>query len=430
MDVPAAGRDGEAAARLARIMAPEAIDQLLADAEDQGLSVDGPGGLLARMTSAVLQRALEVEMTDHLGYDKGDPAGNGTGNSRNGHGSKTVLTTHGPVPVTVPRDRNGSFEPKIVPKWKRRLGSIDEMILSLYARGMTTRDIRAHLAEVYGVDASHETVANVTDVVAEEITSWQMRPVDEVYPILYIDAVVIKVRDGGLVGNKSAHLVIGVDVDGYKHVLGIWLQESEGAKFWMRVLNDLRNRGLKDALIVCCDGLTGLPDAVETVWPDAVVQTCVIHLIRNSMRFVGYGDRKAVAAGLKTIYTAVNAETAEQALTAFERQWNGRYPGVADAWRRAWPQFVPFLDFPPEIRKVIYTTNAIESINYQLRKITKTRGHFPTDDAAIKLLYLGVRNITGRHIDGRNGKTGTGTYGWKRALNVFAIHFPGRLKLV
>jgi putative transposase len=429
LDGVAAGRDAEAAGRLQQLLGAEAIDRLLADAQASGLAVDGPGGLLAQMTSAVLTRALEVEMSDHLGYEKGDPAGQGTGNSRNGYATKTVLTTHGPVPVAVPRDRAGSFEPKIVPKHARRLGSIEDMVLSLYARGMTTRDIKAHLAEVYGVETSHETVAKITDVVSDEIASWQTRPVEEVYPILYIDAVVIKVRDGGLVGNKAAHLVIGVDVDGFKHVLGIWLQEHEGAKFWMRVLNDLRNRGLRDVLIVCCDGLTGLPEAIETVWPEAVVQTCVIHLIRNSMRFVSYSDRKAVTAGLRPVYTAVNAEAAQNALAAFERQWGKQYPGVADAWRRAWPQFVPFLDFPTEIRKVIYTTNAIESMNYQLRKITKTRGHFPNDEAATKLLYLGIRNITGRHIDGRDGKTGTGTYGWKRALNVFAVHFPGRLKL-
>jgi putative transposase len=301
------------------------------------------------------------------------------------------------------------------------------MILSLYARGMTTRDIKAHLAEVYGAEVSHDLISKVTDVVADEIAAWQNRPVDPVYPILYIDAIVIKVKDGGLVTNKAAHLVIGVDLDGFKHVLGVWIQHTEGAKFWMGVLTELRNRGLRDALIVCCDGLTGLPDSIEAVWPHAVVQTCVVHLIRNSMRFVGYGDRKAVAKALKPIYTAPTEAAAEAAREALRREYGQRYPGLVDAWDRAWPQFTPFLAFPPEIRKIIYTTNAIESLNYQLRKITKNRGHFPSDEAAIKLLYLGIRNITGRHIDGRHGERGTGTYGWKRALNAFAVYFGDRL---
>jgi putative transposase len=331
--------------------------------------------------------------------------------------------------IQVPRDRNGSFSPQVVPKGRRRLGQIDDMILSLYARGMTTRDIKAHLAEVYGAEVSPELVSKVTDVVAEEITAWQNRPTEAVYPIVYIDAIVIKIRDGGQVVNKAAHLVIGVDVDGFKHVLGIWLQAAEGAKFWLSVLTELRHRGLHDALIVCCDGLTGLPEAIEQVWPQAIVQTCVVHLIRNSMRFVAYGDRKTVAAALRPIYTAVNEATATAALDTLRRDHGKRYPGVIAAWERAWPAFVPFLAFPAEIRKIIYTTNAIESLNYQLRKITKTRGHFPSDEAAIKLLYLGIRNITGRHIDGHGGERGTGTYGWTRALNAFAVHFGDRLPL-
>jgi putative transposase len=294
---------------------------------------------------------------------------------------------------------------------------------------MTTRDIKAHLAEVYGAQVSPELVSKVTDVVAEEITAWQNRPVDAVYPIVYIDAIVIKIRDGGVVANKAAHLVVGVDVDGFKHVLGVWLQTHEGAKFWLSVLTELRHRGLHDALIVCCDGLTGLPEAIEQVWPAAVVQTCVVHLIRNSMRFVSFGDRQQVAKALKPIYTAVNEPAAKTALDALRRDYGRPYPGLIAAWERAWEQFVPFLVFPTEIRRVIYTTNSIESINYQLRKITKTRGHFPSDEAAIKLLYLGIRNITGRHIDGVAGERGTGTYGWKRALNAFAVHFGDRLPL-
>jgi len=418
--------EAEAAAqRLSELLDSERIDALLADAEAAGVAIDGPDGLINRMIKAVLERGLEVELADHLGYDRGDPAGAGSGNSRNGFTSKTVITTAGQTRIDVPRDRNSTFEPQLVPKRKRRLGSTSEMILSLYARGMTTRDIKAHLAEVYGVEVSHETVAKVTDVVVEEVRSWQSRPVDEVYPIVFVDGIRIKVRDSGTVTNKVAHLVVGVDVDGFKHVLGIWLQAGEGAKFWLSVFTELRNRGLRDALIVCCDGLPGLPDAVEAIWPDAIVQTCVVHLLRASLRYVAYDQKKKLAAALKPIYLAPTVEAAEQAFEDFKTSYDARSPGVVATWERAWEQFVPFLAFPPEIRKVIYTTNQIESINYQLRKVTKNRGHFPNDDAAIKLLYLALRNMNPE----RGGDLGTGTYGWKRALNAFAIHFPGRLPL-
>lgn len=429
------GSEEDAAARrLAGLVSPETIDRMLADAEASGMPLDGAGGLINQLTRAVIERALGAEMDDHLGYVKGDPAGNGSGNSRNGHYGKTVTTTTGPVRISVPRDRSASFSPRIVPKRTRRLGQIDDMILSLYARGMTTRDIQAHLKEVYGADTSPELISRVTDVVHEEITAWQTRPLDRVYPIVYIDALVIKIREGGVVDNRAAHLVVGVDVDGFKHVLGIWIQDKEGAKFWGNVLAELRNRGLRDALIVCCDGLAGLPEAIEHVWPQATVQTCVTHLIRASMKFVSYTDRKTVAKALRPIYTAVNAAAAKAALDNLRREYGKKYPGVIISWERAWEQFIPFLEFEPEIRKVIYTTNAIESINFQLRKITKNRGHFPDADAAIKLLYLGVRNITGRHIDGEGlvrerGERGTGTYGWKRALNAFAVRFGDRLPL-
>src|SRR5215207_2289361 len=303
-----------AAARLAGVFAPEAIDRLLADAAETGTPLDGQDGLINQLTRAVIERALGAELDDHLGYVKGDPAGNGSPNSRNGSYPKTVTTSSGPVRIAVPRDRNGEFAPKIVPKGARRLGQVDDMILSLYARGMTTRDITAHLAEVYGAEVSPVLVSRVTDVVAEEITAWATRPLDAVYPIVYIDAVVLKIRDGGTVDNRAAHLVIGVDVDGFKHVLGIWIQEHEGAKFWLSVLTELRNRGMRDALIVCCDGLAGLPEAIETVWPEAIVQTCVVHLIRASMRFVSYGDRKKITAALRPIYTAVNEAAAKAAL--------------------------------------------------------------------------------------------------------------------
>jgi putative transposase len=427
----------DAAARLAGLVSPEAVDRMLADAEAAGVPVDGAGGLLSQLSKTVLERALGAELDDHLGYLKGDPAGNGSGNSRNGHYGKTVTTAAGPVRLAVPRDRDGSFEPKIVAKGQRRLGQVDDMILSLYARGMTTRDIRAHLAEVYGTEVSPALISRVTDVVGEEITTWQTRPLDPVYPILYIDALVLKIRDGGTVDNKAAHLVIGVDTDGYKHVLGIWIQSAEGAKFWMSVLTELRNRGLKDALIVCCDGLAGLPEAIEAAWPGAIVQTCVIHLIhliRASMRYVSWDDRKKITAALRPVYTAVNETAAKAALDELRASFGKKAPGVIAVWERAWEQFIPFLEFDTAIRKVIYTTNAIESINFQLRKITRNRGHFPSDDAAIKLLYLGIRNITGRHIDGdgltlERGERGTGTYGWKRALNALAIRFGDRLPI-
>jgi putative transposase len=329
------------------------------------------------------------------------------------------------VTIAVPRDRNGEFEPQIVPKRVRRVGQIDELVLSCYARGMSTRDIEAHLLEVYGVKASRELVSTVTDVVTDEIEIWRNRPVDEVYPIVYIDGIRIRVRDKGAVTVKVAHLVIGVDVDGRKHALGCWIAEAEGAKFWHSVLTQLRNRGLRDILIACCDGLTGLPEAITTVFPDTVVQTCVVHVVRNAMRFVSYQDRKKIAAGMRTIYTAPSVEAAELALKDLDTEWGRQYPGVIDVWRRAWNEFVPFLDYPPELRRVVYTTNAIESINFQLRKITKTRGHFPSDEAAMKLLYLGFRNISSK----RGGESGTGTRGWKTALNTLVVLFPGRLPL-
>ena len=418
--------------RLADLVSPGAIDRMLGDAEAAGMALDGPGGLLAQMNKAVIERALGAELDDHLGYAKGDPAGNGSGNSRNGSYGKTVTTMAGPVRIAVPRDRNSTFEPKIVTKGQRRLGQVDDMILSLYARGMTTRDIQAHLAEVYGADVSPALISKVTDVVAEEITAWQTRPLDSFYAIVYIDALMVKVRDGGTVDNKAAYLATGVDIDGYKHVLGIWLAASEGAKFWASVLAELRNRGVRDVLFVCCDGLSGITDAVETAWPKAIVQTCVIHLIRASMRYVAWDQRKKAAAAMRPVYTAVNEAAAKAALEALRREFGKKSPGLVAAWERAWPQFVPFLEFDVAIRKVIYTTNAIESVNFQLRKIIKNRGHFPDDDAAIKLLYLAIRNITGRHIDGdglvlARGERGTGTYGWKAALNAFAVRFGDRV---
>jgi putative transposase len=417
--------DEAAARRLAEALSPATIDSLIKDAQAAGTPLDGADGLLNQMTKAVLDRVLQAEMTGHLGYESGDPAGRGTGNSRNGKTTKTVSTMNGPVNIEVPRDRNGSFEPAIVPKRARRVGNIDEMILSLYSRGMTTRDIESHVREVYGVNASYELISNITDVVVDEIKMWQSRPLDEVYPILYVDGIRIRVKDNGVVTTKVAYLAIGVDLDGRKHALGCWIQDSEGAKFWAKVLADLRNRGVRDILIACCDGLTGLPDAIAGVFPDTVVQTCVVHVIRNAMRFVSYKDRKKIATAMREIYTAPTLEAAELALDAFDTQFGTQYPGAVDVWRHAWNDFIPFLDYPPELRKIVYTTNAIESINFQLRKITKNRGHFPDKDAAMKLLYLGLRNISSH----RGGTSGTGTHGWKVALNTLVRLFPNRIPL-
>lgn len=425
-----------ASQRLAGLVSPETMDRLLADAEASGTPLDGPEGLLNQMSKAMIERALGAEMDAHLGYAKHERSGPGSGNSRNGSSEKSLATSNGTVRIAVPRDRNAEFTPKIVKKHQRRLGQIDDMILSLYSKGMTTRDIQAHLRDVYGAEASPELISTVTEVVNEEIKTWQHRPLDQMYVICYIDALVVKIRTDGVVVNRPAYVVTGVDVEGYKHVLGIWLgqAEGEGKSYWLTVLTEVRNRGVEDMLIVCCDGLAGLPDAIRTVWPKAEVQTCVIHLIRNSLKYVSYTDRKKVVKALKPIYTAVNEDAAKSALDQVSHEWAGKYPGMIACWERAWEEFTPFLKYPKEIRRVVYTTNAIESTNFQLRKITKNRGHFTSDEAAMKLLYLGVRHVTGRYIDGEGtvrakGQRGTGTMGWKVALNHFAVLFGDRLVL-
>jgi putative transposase len=423
--IESAVEEKSAARRLAETFSAETLDSLIKDAVKSGTPIDGADGLLNELTKAVLERSLQTELTHHLGYETGDPAGRGSGNSRNGSTTKTINTINGPVTIDAPRDRNGSFEPVIVPKKTRRLSNINSVVLSLYSRGMTTRDIEAHLEEVYGAKVSRELISNITEVVVDEIKAWQSRPLDEVYPILYIDGLRLRIKDNGVVTTKVAYLAIGVDVDGRKHALGCWIQDTEGAKFWQKVVIDLRNRGVHDVLIACCDGLTGLPDAIRSIFPETVVQTCVVHVIRNAMRFVSYSDRKKVAAAMREIYTAPSVEGAELALTEFDRKFGEQYPGAIDVWRLTWNEFIPFLDYPVELRKIVYTTNAIESINFQLRKITKNRGHFPDKDAAMKLLYLGLRNISSQ----RGGESGTGTQGWKVALNTMSRLFPGRLPL-
>ena len=400
------------------------LDRLMAQVDRDGLELLGPNGVLTELTSRIMNRALEVEMSDHLGYEKGDPAGHGSGNNRNGTSPKMVLTDAGAVPVEVPRDRNGEFDPKLIPKHARRLDGFNDIVLSLVSRGMTTRDVQAHLANAYKVEISPELISKITDAVIPELRAWQVRPLDVMYPVLYLDAIVVKVRTDGRVTNRPVYIAMGIDLDGCKHVLGLWLGAGdEGAKFWLGVLTEIRNRGVTDILIACCDGLTGFGDAIEAVWPQAVVQTCVVHLIRNSIRFSSWKDRRALVSSLKPIYTAPSADAAELALAQFEADWGHRYGAIVELWRRHWDRFVPFLDFDPAIRKIIYTTNAIESLNYQLRKVTKTRGSFPTDDAVLKIFYLAIDNI-GHH---RGGELGSHTQGWKRALNAFAVAYPGRV---
>jgi putative transposase len=404
----------------------ELIDELMAKVKAEGIELLGDGGLIAEFSKRILERALDEELTEELGYERGDPAGRGSGNSRNGTTPKRVLTEIGAVDLDVPRDRNGVFDPKIVPKGATRLKGFNDNVVALYAQGMSTRDIRKTLKRFYDVDVSPDLISRVTDGVLEELASWQARPLDSVYPIMYIDGLVIKVRTNGVVINRCAYIAVGVDVDGRKHVLGVWLGDGgEGAKFWLSVLTELRNRGVADVIFVCCDGLKGLPDAIEATWPLASVQTCVVHLIRASIRYCSWKDRKAVTKALRPIYTAPSVEAAGDAMDTFELEYGDRYPGIVKLWRQAWERFIPFLAYPPSIRKIVYTTNLVESINYQMRKASKTRGHFPDDEAALKLLRLIARDITTT----RGGVAGTGTQGWKDALNNFEIHFPGRLNI-
>src|SRR3954449_5790871 len=328
------------------------LDEVMDRVDAGGLRLTGDGGLLPELVKAVLERGLQAELTGHLGYEKGDPAGRGGPNSRNGSTPKTLASEVGDIPLAVPRDRAGSFEPRLVPKGSRRAGGLDEMIISLYAGGMTVRDIGHHLARTLGTELSHDTISKITDAVAEEVKAWQARPLEEIYPIIYLDALVVKVRDGHTVRNKAAHIAVGVDLDGVKHVLGIWVQASEGAKFWAGVCAELRNRGVRDVLIVCCDGLSGFPEAVEATWPQTTVQTCTVHLLRAAMRFVSYTDRKRVAAALRPIYTAPTVEAAETELAAFaDSDLGRRYPAAVATWENAWERFIPFLAFPPELRK-------------------------------------------------------------------------------
>ena len=419
------------------------LDALFEQIDAGQVELTGDGGFVPALVKAALERGLQAELTSHLGYEKGSGEASKHANSRNGSTPKTVQAEFGPVELEIPRDRAGSFTPRLVPKGQRRLGGLDDMIISLYAGGMTIRDIQHHLASTFGTDLSHETISNITDAVLEEISAWQSRPLEEFYPVLYLDAIRVKIRENNQVINRAAYIAIGVDLDGIKHVLGIWVQDTEGSAFWAHVCADLANRGVRDVLIVCCDGLKGLPEAIEATWPDSMVQTCVVHLIRAAMRFVAYQDRKKVAKALKPIYTASTEETAWQALEAFEASDLGKkYPQTGATWTNAWERFVPFLQFPPALRKVIYTTNAIESLNYQLRKVTKNRGHFPSTEAAVKLLWLAICNIEDKRAlerEKERGKPasqrrasgrlveGQVVTNWKQALAQLTAAYPDRI---
>lgn len=428
-----------------RLVESGMLDDLFAKIDAGEVQLDGDGGFIQQLIKTGLERGLRAELADHVGYEKGDPEAQVFPNSRNGSFPKTVATSVGDVELRIPRDRNGTFAPRLVPTGSRRLSQLDEMIVSLYAGGMTVRDIEHHLESTIGTDLSHETISSITEEIADEVLAWQSRPLEAFYPVIYLDAVIVKVRDGGHVRNKAAHIAVGVDMDGVKHVLGIWIQATEGAKFWAGVCAELANRGVRDVLIVCCDGLTGFPDAIEVTWPESMVQTCVVHLIRNAMRFVGYGQRKAVAAALKPIYQAPTAEAARDALEAFRASELGRAnPRAAAVFEDAWERFTPFLAFPPEVRRVIYTTNAIESLNFQLRKVTKNRGHFPNDQAVVKLLWLAICTIEDKRSRDREKERGLDrgakrkaegrlvegqvTTNWKKALEQLAIVFPERVE--
>jgi putative transposase len=397
----------------------EVLDKLLENYQKPE-DILGENGLIKQLTKGLLEKMLGAELTSHLGYEKHDPAGYGSGNSRNGKSKKKVKADFGEIELEVPRDRQSTFEPKIVPKGQTRFPGFDEKILSLYARGMTTRDIQAHLEELYQVEVSPALISNVTDAVLDEVQAWQSRPLEQLYPIVYLDALHVKMRDNGHVQNRAVYTAIAITLEGKKEVLGLWTSANEGAKFWLQVLTELQTRGVKDILIACVDGLKGFPEAIETVFPQTQVQLCIVHLVRASLNYVNWKDRKKVAAALREVYRATTAMEAEHRLETFAAQWDMKYPTIATLWRRHWERVIPFFAFPAEIRRVIYTTNAIESLHMTLRKVIKTRGSFPNEEAARKLLYLALRNVSKKWQTIQN---------WKDALNRFAILWPGRIPL-
>lgn len=399
----------------------ELAERLLAQARAQGVSLVGPGGLLNQLTKNVLESALDAELTEHLGHEHGQrPV---AANMRNGTRSKTVLTEIGPVEIEVPRDRDGSFEPVIVPKRKRRLDGIDEVVLSLSARGLTTGEIAAHFEEVYGARVSKDTISRITEKVAAELAEWSSRPLDPLYPVLFVDAIVVKVRDGQ-VRNTPFYVVMGVTTNGERDILGIWAGDGgEGARFWLQVFSELKNRGVEDVLIAVCDGLKGLPEAITTTWERTIVQQCIVHLIRNSFRYAGRQHRDGIVKALKPVYTAPSEQAAKDRFAEFTAEWGQRYPAIVRLWESSWAEFVPFLEYDVEIRRVICTTNAIESINARYRRAVRARGHFPNENAALKCLYLVTRSL-----DPTGGGRARWTMKWKPALNAFAITFAGRFE--
>lgn len=381
----------------------------------------GENGLLKQLTKALIEEAMSAELTEHLGYEKHEQGEKADGNRRNGKSNKTVRTEQGPLELEVPRDRNATFQPKIVEKHQRQFTGFDDKILSMYARGMTNREISEHLKEIYGTEVSAQFITNVTDAVIESLEAWRNRELEAVYPIVFFDAIVVKVRDNGHVQKKAIYLALAIDMEGQKELLGLWLGESEGAKFWLAIMTELKNRGLKDILIAAVDGLSGFPDAIGAVFPQAEIQLCIVHAVRGALKFVPYKDRKAVATDLKKIYSAPTEEAASLALEEFCATWDAKYPMIGRSWKNRWTEITPFLSYPPEIRKVIYTTNAIESLNYSLRKVTKNRAAFPTSEAAMKLVYMALQNIS--------KKWTMPIRDWKQALNQLAIKFTGRVPL-
>jgi putative transposase len=396
------------------------IDELIKD-YDGPESFWGESGLFAQLKKQIIERTLDAEMDNHLGYTKHDPKGNNSGNSRNGRGKKTVVVDSDEIQLAPPRDRNGDFEPKLIGKRQKYFEGFNDKIIAMYARGMSVRDMQGCLLEMYGVDVSEGLISQATEAVMEEVKAWQNRVLDEVYPIVFLDCIVVKSREDGRVTNRSVYLALGVNMDGHKELLGIWIAKTEGAKFWLGVITELQNRGVKDIFIACVDGLKGFPEAIESVFPQTQVQLCIVHMIRNSVRYVNWKDRKQLCADLKQIYTCATEQQAEIALDTFGKKWDAKYPTISQMWRRHWENVIPFFDYPADIRKAIYTTNAIESINRSLRKVIKTKGSFPTDASIMKIFYLALENIS--------KKWTMPIRCWNSAMNQFAIKFADRMPL-
>lgn len=399
---------------------PEVLTELMKDYENPE-DLLGPGGIMDQLKKALIEKAMEGEITHHLGYEKNDPSGDGTGNSRNGTYPKKVKSKSGGFSIEVPRDRNSTYSPQIIKKGQTRFDGFDDKIISMYARGMTTREIQGHLKEIYCTDVSPELISTVTSEVIKEVHAWQSRTLDPMYPIVYLDALRFKIRDNGTVLNKAVYLAIGVNMQGLKEVLGMWISENEGSKFWLKVMTELKNRGVNDILVACVDGLKGFPEAIEDIFPRTTVQLCIVHMVRNSLKYVSYKERKEIALDLKNIYKATTVEMAKQSLEEFSEKWDKKYPSISHSWRSNWERLVPFLDYPSDIRRVLYTTNAIESLNMTLRKTIKNRASFPNDDAALKLLYLSLQRI--------QEKWTMPIKEWGAAINQFAIQFEGRVEL-